>query len=73
MGLIDSLNQPGPFTVFAPRDDAFAKLPVGTMERILKDKDRLASILTYHVLQGEFMVKDIAIIQNAKAIRGKTQ
>jgi len=69
--LIDSLNQPGPFTVFAPHDDAFAKLPVGTLERLLKDKDHLASILTYHILQGELMIKDIETIQNAKTIQGE--
>src|ERR1700733_10909675 len=70
-GLIDSLNGPGLFTVFAPHDDAFAKLPVGTMEEILKDKDRLASILTYHVLEGEVMVKDIATMQYAKTMQGE--
>ena|ERR1700722_19287904 len=69
--LIDSLNQTGPFTVFAPHDDAFAKLPVGTIEGIFKDKSRLASILTYHVLQGEVMAKEIVTMQYVKTLQGE--
>ncbi len=54
-GLVETLQSPGPFTVFAPTDDAFAKLPAGTVETLLKpeNKDKLVSILTYHVLAGE--------------------
>ena len=54
-GLVETLQSPGPFTVFAPTDDAFAKLPAGTVESLLKpeNKDKLVAILTYHVLAGE--------------------
>ncbi len=61
-GLEETLRSDGPFTVFAPTDDAFAKLPAGTLEDLLKpeNKDQLASILTYHVLSGKVMSGDIA-------------
>jgi uncharacterized surface protein with fasciclin (FAS1) repeats len=57
--LIPTLQGPGPFTVFAPTDDAFKKLPAGTVESLLKDKAKLAAILTYHVVSGKVMAKDI--------------
>lgn len=61
-GLVDTLKGTGPFTVFAPTDDAFAKLPEGTVENLLKpeNKEQLAKILTYHVVPGKIMSKDIA-------------
>jgi uncharacterized surface protein with fasciclin (FAS1) repeats len=61
-GLVDTLKGPGPFTVFAPTDAAFAKLPAGTVETLLKpeNKAKLAQILTYHVLAGKVMSADIA-------------
>lgn len=61
-GLVDTLKGPGPFTVFAPNDAAFAKLPAGTVESLLKpeNKTKLVAILTYHVLPGKVMSKDIA-------------
>jgi uncharacterized surface protein with fasciclin (FAS1) repeats len=61
-GLVDTLKSDGPFTVFAPSDDAFAKLPDGTVEDLLKpeNKEQLASILTYHVIPGKVMASDIA-------------
>lgn len=61
-GLVDTLKGPGPFTVFAPTDDAFAKLPAGTLDNLLKpeNKKQLTSILTYHVVPGKVMSKDIA-------------
>ncbi len=61
-GLAETLNGSGPFTVFAPTDDAFAKLPAGTVESLLKPENRqkLVSILTYHVLSGRVMADDIA-------------
>jgi len=61
-GLGETLKGPGPFTVFAPTDDAFAKLPAGTVEDLLKpeNKGKLASILTYHVLPSKVLSKDIA-------------
>lgn len=60
--LVDTLKGPGPFTVFAPTDEAFAKLPKGTIEKLLKpeNKAQLVSILTYHVVSGKVMSKDIA-------------
>jgi uncharacterized surface protein with fasciclin (FAS1) repeats len=61
-GLVDTLKGTGPFTVFAPNDAAFAKLPAGTVENLLKpeNKDKLVAILTYHVVPGKVMSKDIA-------------
>lgn len=60
-GLVDTLKGEGPFTVFAPSDEAFAALPAGTVEDLLKpeNKEKLASILTYHVVSGEFMSTDL--------------
>ncbi|WP_350048845.1 fasciclin domain-containing protein [Thalassospira sp.] len=61
-GLVETLKGDGPFTVFAPTDDAFAKLPAGTVEDLLKpeNKDKLVAILTYHVVPGKVMAADIA-------------
>ena len=60
-GLVDALKQPGPFTVFAPTGDAFAKLPPGTIDDLLKpeNKDKLVKILTYHVVSGKYMSADV--------------
>ncbi|MCS7264644.1 MAG: fasciclin domain-containing protein [Armatimonadetes bacterium] len=60
-GLVDALKQPGPFTVFAPTDDAFAKLPPGTVDDLLKpeNKDKLVKVLTYHVVEGKHMCADV--------------
>jgi uncharacterized surface protein with fasciclin (FAS1) repeats len=58
-GLAETLQGPGPFTVFAPTDAAFAKLPAGTVEALLGDKEKLASILTFHVVSGKVMAADI--------------
>lgn len=61
-GLVDTLKGPGPFTVFAPDDEAFAKLPAGTVENLLKPEniDTLVAVLTYHVVPGKIMAADIA-------------
>ena len=59
-GLVDTLKGEGPFTVFAPTDDAFAKLPAGTVEGLLKDIPALTNILLYHVMNGKFMAADVA-------------
>jgi uncharacterized surface protein with fasciclin (FAS1) repeats len=61
-GLVDTLKSAGPFTVFAPSDDAFAKLPAGTVEDLVKpeNKDKLTAILTLHVLSGKVMAADVA-------------
>jgi uncharacterized surface protein with fasciclin (FAS1) repeats len=72
-GLVETLKGPGPFTVFAPNDDAFAKLPKGTVEDLLKpeNKAKLSSILTYHVVSGKVMSKDIAgKATTAKSVEG---
>jgi uncharacterized surface protein with fasciclin (FAS1) repeats len=58
-GLTETLKGKGPFTVFAPTDEAFAKLPPGTVEALLKDKEKLTMILTYHVVAGQVMAKDV--------------
>ena len=73
-GLVDTLKRPGPFTVFAPTDDAFAKLPSGTLENLLKpeNKKQLVAILTYHVVPGKVMSKDIAGKKTmAKSVEGE--
>jgi len=57
--LVSTLKGTGPFTVFAPSDDAFKKLPAGTVEGLLKDKAQLAKILTYHVVAGAVLAKDL--------------
>ncbi|MCG8695724.1 MAG: fasciclin domain-containing protein [Minwuiales bacterium] len=61
-GLVETLKGSGPFTVFAPTDEAFAKLPAGTVENLLKpeNKDQLVAVLTYHVVPGKIMASDIA-------------
>ena len=58
-GLVDTLKGAGPFTVFAPTDEAFAKLPPGALDGLLKDKDKLKSVLTYHVVPGKVMSSDV--------------
>ena len=59
-GLVDTLKSAGPFTVFAPTDEAFAKLPAGTLTAVLADKAKLTAILTYHVVAGNLKAKDVA-------------
>src|SRR5690606_30000616 len=58
-GLVDTLKSEGPFTVFAPTDAAFAKLPAGTVEALLADPEKLRAILTYHVVPGKIMARDV--------------
>jgi len=70
-GLVDILSIEGPFTIFAPTDQAFAKLPKGTMEKLLKDKEKLTEILTYHVILDRVMVKQVLKIRKANTINGK--
>ena len=65
-GLVETLQGAGPFTVFAPTDAAFAKLPAGTVEALLADKEKLASILTYHVVSGNVMSNQIVKANGAK-------
>lgn len=70
-GLVDVLKSKGPYTVFAPTDEAFAKLPEGTVEALLQDKDKLASILTYHVVPGKLMAADVTGLSKAKTVQGQ--
>jgi uncharacterized surface protein with fasciclin (FAS1) repeats len=70
-GLVETLKGPGPFTVFAPTDEAFAKLPAGTLEGLLKDKAKLASVLTYHVVPGKVMAADVVKLSEAKTVQGQ--
>jgi uncharacterized surface protein with fasciclin (FAS1) repeats len=71
-GLVDTLKGPGPFTVFAPTDDAFAKLPAGTVESLLKpeNKAKLTAILTYHVVAGKVMAADVVKLKDATTVNG---
>ena len=71
-GLVETLSGDGPFTVFAPTDDAFAKLPAGTMESLLMDKEKLTAILTYHVVAGNVMAKDVVDLTSAKTVNGQS-
>jgi len=70
--LVGTLKGEGPFTVFAPTDDAFAKLPAGTLENLLKpeNKMQLRRILTYHVVSGKVMAADVVKLKSAKAVSG---
>jgi uncharacterized surface protein with fasciclin (FAS1) repeats len=69
-GLVSTLKGPGPFTVFAPTDEAFAKLPPGTLEALLKDKAKLTEVLTYHVVPGQVTATDVAKLQEATTVQG---
>ncbi len=71
-GLVDTLNGAGPFTVFAPTDEAFAKLPPGTLEDLLKpeNKAKLAAILTYHVVAGKVLAADAVKLDKATTVNG---
>jgi len=73
-GLAETLSGEGPFTVFAPTNDAFAALPDGTVESLLKpeNKEKLVSILTYHVVPGSVMAKDVVELDSAKTVQGST-
>ena len=72
-GLVPTLKGTGPFTVFAPTDAAFAKLPAGTIENLLKpeNKAQLTAILTYHVVSGAVMAADVVKLKEAKTVNGK--
>ena len=72
--LVETLKGKGPFTVFAPTDEAFAKLPSGTVEDLLKpeNKQKLVSILTYHVVPGKVMASDVVKLSHAKTVNGQS-
>jgi uncharacterized surface protein with fasciclin (FAS1) repeats len=71
-GLVDTLAGPGPFTVFAPTDDAFAKLPPGTVESLLRpeNRDQLRAILTYHVVPGRVAASEVVKLTSARTVQG---
>ena len=70
--LVETLKGKGPFTVFAPTDEAFAKLPKGTVENLLKpeNKDKLVAVLTYHVVAGKVLAADVVKLKKAKTVQG---
>ena len=70
--LVETLSGEGPFTVFAPTDEAFAKLPAGTVEALLKDKAKLAAILTYHVVSGDVRAAQAMNLNSAKTVNGQS-
>jgi uncharacterized surface protein with fasciclin (FAS1) repeats len=69
-GLVDTLNSDGPFTVFAPTDEAFNKLPAGTVDALLQDIPKLKKILTYHVVSGKVLAADVVKLKTAKTVEG---
>ncbi len=69
-GLVDTLKSPGPFTVFAPNDDAFAKLPSGTVQTLVQNIPQLARILTFHVVSGKLMKADLAKLSSVTSVEG---
>ena len=69
-GLVETLKGNGPFTVFAPTDEAFAKLPKGTVEALLADIPKLTSILTYHVVSGKVTAGQVVELSEAKTVQG---
>jgi uncharacterized surface protein with fasciclin (FAS1) repeats len=73
-GLVDALKAPGPLTVFAPTDEAFNKLPAGTVENLLKpeNKDKLIAVLTYHVVPGRVTAGEVVNLTSAKTINGRS-
>ena len=68
--LVDTLKGKGPFTLFAPNDDAFAKLPEGTVDKLLNDVPKLKKILTYHVVSGKVMAANVSKMKSAKTVEG---
>ncbi len=70
-GLVETLQGTGPFTVFAPTDEAFAKLPAGALDALLKDKARLIEVLTYHVVPGRVTADQVVKLSEAKTVEGQ--
>lgn len=71
-GLVEALKGDGPFTVFAPTDEAFAALPEGTVEALLKDTEKLTAILTYHVVPGIVKAEDVVKVDKAETLQGQS-
>jgi hypothetical protein len=70
-GLVDTLKGEGPFTVFAPSDDAFAKIPSDQLNALLADKEKLTAVLTYHVVPGKVMASEVVTMDSAKTVQGQ--
>ena len=71
-GLVETLKGDGPFTVFAPTDEAFAKIPADQLNALLQDKEKLSSVLTYHVVPGKVMAKDVVNLDSAATVEGQS-
>ena len=71
-GLVDTLKGEGPFTVFAPTDEAFAKIPQSDLDALLADREKLVAVLTYHVVPGRVMAKDVTGLSSAKTVQGQS-
>jgi uncharacterized surface protein with fasciclin (FAS1) repeats len=69
-GLVETLKGPGPFTVFAPTDDAFAKVPKATLDALAADKAKLKAVLTYHVVAGKHLAADVVKMKEVKTVQG---
>jgi uncharacterized surface protein with fasciclin (FAS1) repeats len=70
-GLVETLSGEGPFTVFAPTDEAFAKIPAETLEALLADKEALTAVLTYHVVPGKVFARDVVGLSSAGTVNGQ--
>ncbi len=71
-GLVETLKGDGPFTVFAPTDEAFAKIPKADLNALLADREKLTAVLTYHVVPGRIMAADVAGLSSAKTVQGES-
>ncbi|GIV13847.1 MAG: fasciclin domain-containing protein [Armatimonadetes bacterium] len=71
-GLVDALNGEGPFTVFAPTDEAFAQIPADTLQAVLNNKEQLTAILTYHVVPGKLMAADVVRSSQLQTLQGQS-
>ena len=71
-GLVETLKGAGPFTVFAPTDEAFAKVPKATLDALLQDQAKLKEVLTYHVVAGKVMAADVVKLKEAKTVQGSS-
>jgi uncharacterized surface protein with fasciclin (FAS1) repeats len=71
-GLVETLKGEGPFTVFAPTDEAFAKIPEADLKALLADKEKLTKVLTYHVVSGKVMAADVVKLKEAKTVEGQS-
>ncbi len=69
-GLVETLKSAGPFTVFAPTDEAFAKIPADTLNAVLADQEKLTAILTYHVVAGKVLASDVVNLTSATTVQG---